>query len=430
MTELITMTQKELLRYGVIKDLMDNKFNGTVAAKQLNLSNRHIRRLKRKVEEKGIKGLIHNNRGKLSNRKLDKTKIEKIENAVKENYRDFGPTLASEKLKEIQKININKETLRLLMIGWGLWKTRARNKNKEYRAWRPRKEYFGEMQQFDGSYHKWFENRGEECCLLVSIDDATGKITHAKFGKNESVKSVFDFWLGYFEKNNLPLSIYLDKFSTYKINHKNAVDNSEMITQFQRAMDQMAIKLITAHSPEAKGRIERLFETLQDRLVKELRLANISTIQEANEFLEIYIPKFNAKFAVVPQKNKNLHRKMDEQLKEKLPQIFSIQNSRIICNDYTVRFKNQYFQLRIEQPTTVYKKDTVIMEERLNDEIKICHKGHYLNYFELPERPKKQIDVNLVAITARKPLNWKPPIDHPWRKFIINPKEVSSIIMD
>ncbi|MBU0580179.1 MAG: hypothetical protein KKA19_03290 [Candidatus Margulisbacteria bacterium] len=201
-----------------------------------------------------------------------------------------------------------------------------------------------------------------------------------------------------------------------------------MITQFERAMRQLGIKPITAHSPEAKGRVERMFETLQDRLVKEMRLVGISNIKEANNFLKEYIPKFNAKFAVVPQKNRNLHRKLNRETKKQLTQILSVQNERKVNNDYTVMFKGQYFQLDEEQPTTVYKKDAVIIEEHLNNSIKINLKGHYLNYSVLPERPKKIIDVKLLALTKRKQSNWKPPKNHPWRKqFILNHKRKTII---
>jgi hypothetical protein len=284
------------------------------------------------------------------------------------------------------------------------------------------------MQQFDGSYHHWLENRCGELCLLLSIDDATGKITHAKFDYNEGVMAVFKFWTEYFDKNGLPVSIYLDKFSTYKVNHKNAVDNTELKTQFERAMRQAGVEPITAHSPEAKGRVERVFGTLQDRLVKEMRLAGIATIEEANKFLEEYIPKFNARFSVVPNRKANLHRNVNSQLKEKLPQVFSRQSRRMVHNDYTVMFENKYFQLNKEQPTTVYKKDAVIIEEHLDGNIKINHDGHYLNYAVLPERPKKIIDVKLIALTRRKQSDWKPPIDHPWRKpFITNTQQRQTV---
>ncbi|MDK2948906.1 MAG: hypothetical protein PWQ56_71 [Patescibacteria group bacterium] len=258
--------------------------------------------------------------------------------------------------------------------------------------------------------------------MLLSVDDATGKITYAKFDINESVVAVFKFWTEYFEKNGLPISIYLDKFSTYKVNHKNAVDNKDMITQFQRAMNQVGIKPITANSPEAKGRVERMNGTLQDRLVKELKLANISTIEKANEFLKDYIPKFNAKFAVIPNRRADLHKPLNKATRVRLPQIFSVQEQRKIMNDYTIRFENQYFQLDQEQPTTVYKKYAVVVEKHLNNEIKINLKGHYLNYRELPERPKKEINVKLVALTNRKPSQWKPPADHPWRNQFLQDK--------
>lgn len=217
----------------------------------------------------------------------------------------------------------------------------------------------------------------------------------------------------------------MDKFSTYKINHKNAVDNEDWMTQFERAMSQVGVNLITAHSPQAKGRVERMFETLQDRLVKELRLANIITIEEANKFLEKYIPKFNAKFAVVPAKRKDLHKTPIKQIQEKLPQIFSIQNERVVMNDYTVRFANSYYQLDEIQPTTVYKHDRVTIEEHLTGEVKINLKDKYLNFKVLPERPKKEIDIKLPAITVRKISDWKPPIDHPWRtQFLFGKRDV------
>ncbi len=410
------MTSKELLRYDVIKKLISGVINGTQAALQINLCVRQVKRLKAKVRKQGAKGVIHSSRGKKSNRKIPEKTIESIAWIIKERYNDFGPTLAKEKLKEIHHINIGLETLRQLMIIRGLWKPKPRRNSKKRHVWRVRKEYFGQMEQFDGCYHKWFEKRNDECCLLLSVDDAKGEITYAKFDINESVKAVFKFWLEYFSGNGLPVSIYLDKFSAYKVNHKNAVDNKDLITQFQRAMNQIGIEPITAHSPEAKGRVERVFETLQDRLVKELRLAGISTIKEANKFLETYIQKFNAKFAVAPQKKKDLHRTINRQLKEKLPRIFSVQSERVVHNDYTVMFKNRYFQLGEIQPATVYKKDRVIIEEHLDDSVKIDLKGHYLNYTVLPERPKKQIDIKLPAITNRKQSDWKPPIDHPWRR--------------
>ncbi len=413
--QLIVMTQKELSKLDIIQNLIDGHINGTEASTQIGLTVRQVKNIKAKVIKEGASGIIHKNRNRESNRKIPEAKISEIEKIVKERYSDFGPTFAAEKLEEDQKLIIGKETLRHLMDEWGLRKIKPRKQSKKMRFWRPRKDNYGEMQQFDGSYHHWLEDRAGELCLLLSIDDATGKITHAKFDYNEGVLAVFGFWREYFGKNGLPISVYLDKFSTYKVNHKNAIDNSELKTQFERAMNQAGVKPITAHSAEAKGRVERVFGTLQDRLVKEMRLAGINTIKEASQFLEKYLPKFNAQFSVVPNRKANLHKKIPEPLEERLPRIFSRQSQRKVNNDYTIMFESRYFQLSQEQPTTVYKKDAVIVEEHVDGSVKINLKDHHLNYTVLPERPRKVINVKLSALTPRKQSGWKPPANHPWR---------------
>ena len=427
--KLICMTEKESTRYDLIQSLIDGKINGTDASKQIGVTVRHIRRMKSAVIKNKMKGIIHASRGQVGNRKMDVEKTKKAKKHLKEKYYDFGPLLASEKLDEEDDIQINKESVRQIMIAENLWKPKSRKQPKKRHVWRARKDNYGEMEQFDGSYHVWFGK--EESCLLLSVDDATGKITHAKFDYNEGVVAVFKFWLEYFAKNGLPLSIYLDKFSTYKVNHKNAVDNKDLITQFQRMMNQTGVKLITAHSPQAKGRVERMNGTLQDRLVKELRLAGITNMENANKFLEKYIPKFNAKFSVIPNRKKDLHKKLNENIKLKLPQIFSIQSSRKILNDYTIMFKTQYFQLDEIQPTTVYKKDSVTIEEHLNGEIKINLKAHYLSYKVLPERPKKEINIKLIALTKRKQSSYKPPANHPWRnQFLFSKIKINQPIFN
>ena len=431
MNQTITMTNKELSRYEVIKKLVREEINGTAAAKQLSLSVRQIKRLKIKVRKHGVKGIIHGNRGRLSNRKISEDKINKIKEIIKEKYPDFGPTLAMEKLDEVHGIKISDEKVRHIMIEIGLWKPKQRKKNKEYRTWRQRKEQYGEMEQFDGSYHRWFENRAEECCLLASIDDATGRITKAEFADNESVISVFNFWKSYVDKNGKPISIYLDKYSTYKINHKNAVDNKELMTQFQRATTNLDIRLITAHSPEAKGRIERLFKTLQDRLIKEMRLRGISDKETANTFLEDeFIPWFNDRFGVVPAKKKDLHRDLTKIDKENLKSIFSVHSMRSISNDFTIRFKNKWFQLEQTQPTLVLRTDKVMIEERIDGEVCIRLRDKYLNYRVLPKRPEKAKDMKkVIALTRTKQSTWKPPLDHPWRKpFKVEKTKVEQLV--
>lgn len=303
----------------------------------------------------------------------------------------------------------------------GLWKPR-KQKQSNYRSWRPRKDYYGELQQFDGSYHHWFEkryvdkeNNPIEVCLLASIDDASGKITKAVFALNEGVEAVFTFWKEYIQEQGKPLAIYLDKFSTYKINHKAAVDNKELMTQFQRAMQALGIQLITAHSPEAKGRVERLFGTLQDRLVKELRLAGVNTPKEGNVFLkEVFLPKFNNRFAVFPRKEGDVHKSLSGIDKKNINRIFSVQSKRRVNNDFTVRFKNKWYQLTELQPVTIRARDKILVEEWLDETVHFFLREKYLNFVVLQERPKKAKS-NPTILTNHK-LNWKPPPDHPWKR--------------
>ena len=198
---LICMTQKELSRYDIIKNLIDGEINGSEAASQIGVSTRHIRRLKKKVDKQGIEVLAHGNRGRISNRRIDDKIIDEAKGHLNDKYADFKPLFASEKLAEIHNINLSSETVRQIMIAEKMWKPRPRKGAKKKYAWRARKDNFGEMQQFDGCYHYWLEDRAGELCLLLSVDDATGKITHAKFDYNEGTKPVLDFWLEYFKKN-------------------------------------------------------------------------------------------------------------------------------------------------------------------------------------------------------------------------------------
>ncbi len=348
---------------------------------------------------------------------------EKALQVIEKTYPDFKPGFATEKLGENHQIQITSQTIRVWMTEKGLWKPR-KQKQQSFRSWRPRKEYYGELEQFDGSYHFWFENRfidsaGNpiEVCLLAAIDDATGAITKASFSANEGINAVFSFWKEYCETRGKPLGIYLDKFSTYKINHKSAVDNSELMTQFQRAMKQLGIHLITAHSPQAKGRIERLFQTLQDRLVKEMRLANITTPEAGNAFLQdVFIPKFNKQFAVIPSKEGNVHKQLLLQEKTKIDHIFSVKETRRVNLDFTIQFKNKWHQLTEIQPTTVRPLLKVTVETWLDQTNHIILNDHELAFIILPEKPKKQRIKQPVILTTHT-LNYKPPPDHPWRKY-------------
>ena len=411
----IIMSLKEVKKYDIIKKLINNEFNGSEAANLLNLTVRHIRRLKKKVKQRGIKGLIHGNRGRIGNRKIPDKERQRIIDLLHKHYPDFGPTLAAEKLDERHGIKRDEGTIRSIMISEDLWQLR-RKKKETHREWRQRKANEGEMIQYDGSYEHWFEDRGGEICLLASIDDANSKVW-AKFDNHEGVEPTFNFWREYVERFGKPYSIYVDKFSTYSMNHKLAKENPDTLTQFERAMEKgLAVEIIHAHSSQAKGRIEKLFKTLQDRLIKELRLNNISTIDEANRFLEEeFLPKFNARFMVEPRTRANLHKALTEQEKNKLDSIFSRQYERVVRNDFTVGHKKNCYQLDKIQQVTICKRDIITVEERMDQNIYFRLRGKYLNYKLLPEKPKK-ISTSKTQWVIAASSNYKPPADHPWRQ--------------
>ena len=420
--QLITMTNKEAQRYDIIKNLIDKKLTGIQAAKQLSLSTRQVKRLKKEVQKYGIKGIIHGNRGKESKKKIPKLIKAKIVNLIERNYLDFTPAFVQEKLVENHNIKISYGSVRNIMLEEGLYKIKKRKKI-QYFSQRPRKDYCGELLQFDGSYHNWLEDRARENeqCLLLAVDDATGNIT-PKLDKNEGIQVVFSFWKEYLIEKGKPKAIYLDKFSTYKINHKNAVDNKDFKTQFQRVMQELDIEVIFANTPQAKGRVERMNRTLQDRMIKEMRLDKIDDVKEANKFIQKeFVVKFNKKFSVEPSKKQDLHRRLTNQEREKLDNIFSIKNQRVVKNDFTIQYLNRCFQLDQIQPITVFRKNLITIEEHLDKTIHICKKDIYLNFKELAEKPVKEIDLKLAAITPRK-TSYTPPVNHPWRRFVINQK--------
>lgn len=409
----IKLTPLQQERYEIVRSCIDRDITNAEAAARLRLKVRQVQKLKRAVEKNGEQGVVHGARGRASNRathsEISSAAIAYLED---EKHRDFGPTFAQEQLAK-EGVVLGLETLRSLMIKEKLWKPRRRCGPAIHRQWRERMSMYGELVQFDGSYHDWFET-GEEACLLAATDDATSEVS-ATFEDNEGVQAVFRFWWQYILVNGLPVAIYLDKFSTYKINHKNAVDNAEMRTQFERAMGELGIRVICANSPEAKGRIERLFGTLQDRLVKEMRLRNIRDRTGANRYLKSkYLIDHNKRFSVTPRQEGDAHRPLTDELRNKLPSIFSIQSKRRVNNDYTIQFKSQWFQLAAMQNTTVYKRDTVTIEERLDGSLHIRLRDTYLAYTELPERPKR-VRMKVTALTREKP-RWRPPADHPWRK--------------
>ena len=402
--EYLTMTPKEVNRCGIIKKLLNKEINSPDAARLLKLSLRQTKRLKAKAKQGGLKALIHAGRGKPSNRKIPSKEREAIANIIKRRYHDFKPTFASEKLAQNHNIKRDPKTIRRIMIDEYLW-TPKKKKQKEYHSWRQRKACYGEMLQFDGSYHHWVEDRGPEWCLLAAIDDATGIPVEARFDFNEGVIPVFQFWKEY---EVFDYFRYVDdKFSTYKMNQRAAIENHDTETQFQRAMRQLGIEPITAHSPQAKGRIERLFNTFQDRLVKEMRLTGVKTCEEANAFLEKYLDKFNAKFAVVAQLEGDMHRPLNKRIK--IDEILSVQTEHVLRNDRTVVHERKLYQV-----TDKTRAQRVVVFEYLNGRMAVKYGQTKLGFKTIDQRPHRELEPQKIKKTKKRQ-RYIPPRDSHWR---------------
>lgn len=412
----LRMTASDLERRDVVQRLLRSQLTIATAALQLRLSTRHLKRLKAKARKSGLSALLHGNRGKPSPNRLPDSERKRIVALVSEKYLDFSPTFAAEKLSESHGITHDPKTIQSILIEANVWTKRTKRKKEQHRSWRERRPAKGDLVQFDGSYEHWFEERGGESCLLAAIDDATGQIVHAMFDYSEGVAPVCGFWEVYLTENGKPLAIYLDKFSTYRMNLPTARENADTLTQFQRAMQELHIEVIHANSPQAKGRVERLFQTLQDRLIKELRLNNISDIEAANQFLiKKFIPAFNAKFAVESRTKADHHRPLSQRETTNLSAVLCRQEKRTVRSDFTISHNTRWYQLTAEQPVNVCKKDTIIVEERRDGSIQMRLHGKYLNWKILPARPLKAVKQQSWVLPAGQRPTRKPPANHPWR---------------
>ena len=401
--DIIAMTQEELKRLHVIRKALDKDITQLEAAEIIGIGLRQAQRIARVVRIEGDKGVIHKSRGQSSNRALPNKVKDKALRLYKEKYHDFGPTLGSEKLFEIDKIKINDETLRLWLLQAGI--PYKKRRKRPHRHWRERKHSFGEMIQMDGSHHDWFEARGPECVLMGYIDDATGK-PFARFYPYEGTLPAMDSFKRYIARFGLPVSIYLDKHPTYKSTKRQTVEdelnNIEPLSQFSRAVNELGINVIYADSPQAKGRIERLFNTFQNRLIKEMRLKSIKTITEANKFWEHYLPIYARRFAVIPANDTDLHRPVSRNTD--LDAVFCVKTIRVLRNDFTIVHNGKLYQVQDN-----INAEKVTVEERANGSIHINYRNMGLKFTEITARPKKQ------QKEAKGP--YIPPNDHSWRRF-------------
>ena len=405
--DILMVRQKELKRLHVIKKVLEKGIKQIEAAEVLCLSSRQIRRIVKRVKLEGDKGVIHKSRGQPSKRRIPDTIKDKIIGLYRSQYWDFGPTLASEKLQERDQLEVSDETLRLWLLASGDWKKRRRS--RRHRRWRERKAHRGEMVQMDGSHHDWFEGRGSGCVLMSYIDDATGKV-FARFYEYEGTMPAMDSFKRYSRKYGLPSSVYLDRHTTYKSPAKGSVEdilNEEFpLSEFERALKELGVELIHATSPQAKGRVERLFRTLQDRLVKEMRLRGIGTIEEANAFLKQYLPVYNRRFSVVPRQRQDLHRPLAKGLN--LDAVLCIKTERRLRNDFTVAHNKKLYQ--IEDRTRASK---VMVHEHIDGSLKMTYRDRVLRFNEITTRPQKQEQAPMGKPRRKPPI---PSADHPWRR--------------
>ncbi|MGA2090229.1 MAG: ISNCY family transposase [Endomicrobiales bacterium] len=426
------MSNRDIDRLKVLHFVIKKRLTWKQAAVQLGVTKRHIGRLLSSVKNEGNKGIIHRLCGKPSNHQLMPGVMDTSIQLIKTRYDDFGPTLANEKLLELHGITVSTSAVRTAMIEAKIW--HSHSQAAKHRQWRPRRPCVGELIQLDGSDHDWFEGRGPRCALLVFIDDATSRILYAEFVTVENTLNLLSATKHYLLQHGRPLALYVDKDSVYKINHQQSIEeqlnDDDPSTQYARAMDELGIEIIFAHSPQAKGRVERSFNTHQDRLVKELRLAHISNIASANTFLmQTYIPHHNARFSVPPARTLNAHRPLLRS--HILDEILSIKIQRTVGNDYTIRFHNLYLQLLAHQKVRLHPKAKIIVQTRLDSSMHLSFKDHYLNYTVLPHRPyKPYYAANKRLLKGyNKPCSPNtPPKTHPWRRYpVVSAKQLATL---
>jgi len=418
----ITMSQKELTRLEILERLTQKQMPQAQAAELLGLSVRQIKRLKKTYAQEGAATLPSKRRGKPSNNRLPEAlKLEAIE-LIQTHYPDFGPTLASEKLLERHQIKLSKETVRQLMLQAGLWKGKKRKAVQIYQQ-RERRESLGELIQMDGSPHAWFEDRAPSCCLLVIIDDATSQLLSLRFEPTETTQGYFRLLIPYLKTYGRPLACYHDRHGIFQVNAKEPTQGNG-ITQFERAMGELGIESISANTPQAKGRVERANQTLQDRLVKELRLQGISDIDSGNTFLPQFIEEFNQKFAVVARSPVNAHRDTlpDD---DTLNLIFSEQYTRKISKNLEVSFQNKVYRIQTQAPSYTMRRSslTVCVDDKNN--ITLLYKGKKLSY-TVHEKQKKvskvasSKEINSLVESLKgdgRTQGHRPADNHPWRRY-------------
>jgi transposase len=407
----LLMSQKERTRLGVMKQVKGKQLSLVAAAQLMEVSYRQAKRVWRRYQDKGDGGLVHLGRGQAGNRGTETKTRERIVARYQERYPDFGPTLAAEHLSQ-EGLKVDHETLRRWLLAKGLWAVKRRR--QKHRQWRERKACFGELVQMDGSHHDWFEGRREPAVLMVMIDDATNR-TYARFAEQETTRAAYDTFEGYARRHKLPRALYVDRDSIYRTEREPTVAEQlrgqQPLTQFGRAMKQLGVKIELAYSPQAKGRVERRNGLLQDRLVKELRLADISDLEQANRFLEEkFLPELNRRFWVKPAQEADAHGAVPRDLRE----ILSWEEERVVQRDWTVAWQGRWFQIDSDHEGLCLVGRCVTVRQLRDGAVQVLHGSSRLKCRELAQRPTRapKPKIQQTAVAQSKPTS-----DHPWRQF-------------
>lgn len=409
------MSVKEFRRVHVIRHAMEKTLTQEKAGALVGLTARQVRRLIQRVRREGDRGLAHRGRGQPSNRRIAGTIKATVLKLYEQRYGDFGPTLAAEKLAERHGITISDETLRRWLKARGI--DHFTRRKRPHRAWRARKAHVGELIQLDGSHHDWLEGRGPRGVLMAYIDDASSRVC-ARFYEYEGTIPAMDSFQRYVTRHGLPLAVYADKHTTYQSPAQPTVDDqlagAEPTSQFGRALGELGVDLIPAHSPQAKGRVERLFKTFQDRLIKEMRLAGISTLDEANRFLEDYLPIYNQRFAVPPAQAADLHRPRPAGWA--LDRMLCIKTTRCLRKDFTIAHQGRLYQIH-----DTLRATHVLVEERVDGTMRLTHHGRPLSFHAIASRPLQAAETPK-GPQLRRPV--KPTPEHPWRKRLLPERHI------
>lgn len=412
----LLMSEKERLRKGVFEVVRAGAWNLVEAAEHLNMSYRQCKRSYKRYVAEGDAGLVHRSRGRPSNRRKDDALREAVLQRYEERYEGFGPTLAAEKLAE-DGYEVDHETLRRWLMAKGKW--RRQRKRYPFRQRRERRLHFGELVQMDGSIHHWFGQELPLSCLVKLIDDATG-IRQGHMAEGETTEACMRALWQWIDRYGIPKALYTDKKNVFVTDREPTLEEQlageEPMTAFGKACAKLGIEIITANSPQAKGRVERAHGVDQDRLVKELALRGVVTVEGANELLaEGFMDKLNDKFAVPAGSEVDYHRSVPPDIN--LAQVFCFEESRVVAKDWVVRYQNRLFQIEKNNVSLPPSGRKVVVQRLLDGRIRLLYKGEALRYREIePDQRQTSAQKETIAsasVIAKRP--HKPAADHPWR---------------